>query len=95
MRDEWVKTMKAQAPSRAFDVMRRAGILGVTCPELCSRASGMEQNRWHAYDVWRHGIECMDACVGDPILRIAALSHDVGKPADARVVRQDRRLHLL
>ncbi len=80
VRDEWVKTMKARAPSRAFEVMRRTGILGVTCPELL-KGVGMEQNRWHAYDVWRHGLECMDACTGDPILRIAALLHDVGKPS--------------
>jgi tRNA nucleotidyltransferase (CCA-adding enzyme) len=63
----------------AFDVMRETGILGVTCPELLEGV-GMEQNKYHAYDVWRHGMECMDACVGDPILRIAALLHDVGKP---------------
>ena len=25
-------------------------------------------------------MECMDACIGDPILRIAAVLHDVGKP---------------
>jgi tRNA nucleotidyltransferase (CCA-adding enzyme) len=79
VRDEWVKTMKARAPSRAFEVMRRTGILDVTCPDLIAGV-GMEQNRWHAYDVWRHGLECMDACVGDAILRIAALLHDVGKP---------------
>jgi tRNA nucleotidyltransferase (CCA-adding enzyme) len=66
-------------PSRAFDVMLRTGILEVTCPELVEGV-GMAQNKWHAYDVWRHGVECMDACVGDPILRIAALLHDVGKP---------------
>jgi tRNA nucleotidyltransferase (CCA-adding enzyme) len=41
----------------------------------------MEQNRFHAYDVFGHAMECMDACTGDPILRIAALLHDVGKPA--------------
>jgi tRNA nucleotidyltransferase (CCA-adding enzyme) len=40
----------------------------------------MVQNKWHAYDVWRHGMECMDACEADPILRLAALLHDVGKP---------------
>jgi len=40
----------------------------------------MEQNKWHAFDVWRHGMECMDACQADPVLRIAALLHDVGKP---------------
>lgn len=79
VRDEWLKTMKAKRPSRAFDVMRTSGILGVTCPELLEGV-GMEQNKWHAFDVWRHGMECMDACVGDPVLRIAALLHDVGKP---------------
>ena len=79
VRDEWIKTMKARVPSVAFEVMRRTGILEVTCPELLEGV-GMQQNRWHGYDVWRHGLECMDACDGDPILRIAALLHDVGKP---------------
>jgi tRNA nucleotidyltransferase (CCA-adding enzyme) len=82
VRDEWLKTMKAPRPSLAFDVMRRTGILAITCPELLEGVE-MEQNRWHAYDVWRHGMECMDACVegqSDPILRIAAMLHDVGKP---------------
>jgi tRNA nucleotidyltransferase (CCA-adding enzyme) len=79
VRDEWLKTMKARAPSRAFEVMRRTGILEVTCPEL-AEGFGMEQNRWHAFDVWRHVLECMDACSGDPVLRVAALLHDVGKP---------------
>jgi tRNA nucleotidyltransferase (CCA-adding enzyme) len=79
VRDEWIKTMKARLPSRALDVMQRTGILGVTCPELLEGV-GMEQNKWHAFDVWRHGLECMDACPSDPVLRIAALLHDVGKP---------------
>jgi tRNA nucleotidyltransferase (CCA-adding enzyme) len=79
VRDEWLKTMKARKPSRAFEVMRRTGLLGVTCPELLEGV-GIQQNKWHAYDVWRHGLECMDACEGDPILRVAALLHDVGKP---------------
>jgi tRNA nucleotidyltransferase (CCA-adding enzyme) len=60
--------------------MLRGGILGVTCPELVLGV-GMEQNRYHAFDVFQHAMECMDACSGDPILRIAALLHDVGKPA--------------
>ena len=79
VRDEWVKAMKARAPSRAFEVMRETGILEVTCPELLEGV-GLGQNRYHAYDVWTHGLACMDACVGDPVLRIAALLHDVGKP---------------
>lgn len=79
VRDEWVKTMKGKQPSRAFEVMRTSGMLAITCPELLEGV-GMAQNKWHAYDVWRHGMACMDACAGDPVLRIAALLHDVGKP---------------
>ena len=94
VRDEWVKTMKARAPSRAFDVMRKTGILGVTCPELLEGV-GMEQNKWHAYDVWRHGMECLDACAGDPILRIAALLHDVGKPRTRAWSDKTQRLDVL
>jgi tRNA nucleotidyltransferase (CCA-adding enzyme) len=80
VRDEWLKAMKAREPSRAFEVMRETGILEVTCPELLLGVA-MEQNRWHAYDVWHHALACMDACAADPVLRIAALLHDVGKPA--------------
>jgi tRNA nucleotidyltransferase (CCA-adding enzyme) len=79
VRDEWVKTMKARTPSRAFEVMRASGILAVSCPEMLEGV-GVEQNKWHEFDVWRHAMECMDACKGDPILRVAALLHDVGKP---------------
>lgn len=79
VRDEWVKTMKAARPSRAFEVMRTSGMLAVTCPELLEGVD-MAQNKWHAFTVWRHGMACMDACSGDPVLRIAALLHDVGKP---------------
>jgi tRNA nucleotidyltransferase (CCA-adding enzyme) len=79
VRDEWIKTMKAKKPSRAFEVMRTSGILGVSCPELLEGV-GLEQNKWHTFDVWGHAMACLDACVGDPVLRIAALLHDVGKP---------------
>lgn len=79
VRDEWLKAMRARQPSRAFEVMRTTGMLAITCPELLEGV-GMAQNKWHAFDVWRHGMACMDACPGDPVLRIAALLHDVGKP---------------
>ncbi len=80
VRDEWTKTMKAKSPSRAFEVMREGRILEVVCPELLLGV-GMEQNKYHSFDVWGHAMACVDACSGDPILRIAALFHDVGKPA--------------
>lgn len=79
VRDEWMKTMKAKKPSTAFEIMRTTGILGITLPEMLDSV-GMQQNRYHAYDVWNHALACLDACEGDAVLRIAALVHDIGKP---------------
>jgi tRNA nucleotidyltransferase (CCA-adding enzyme) len=80
VRDEWIKALKAKRPSRAFDVMRQHGLLEVSAPEVMPQV-GCEQNKWHRYDVWGHALACVDACVGDPILRLSAFLHDVGKPA--------------
>ncbi len=79
VRDEWMRTMEAKTPSRAFEVMRESGILGVTCPELMEQV-GCEQNRFHNYDVWKHSMVCMDASPTKPLQRVAALLHDLGKP---------------
>lgn len=79
VREEWLKAMTARAPSRAFEVMRRTGILEVTYPELLEQV-GCEQNKWHAYDVWNHTMHVLDESEGGPIERVAALLHDVAKP---------------
>jgi tRNA nucleotidyltransferase (CCA-adding enzyme) len=79
IREEWMKTMKARAPSRAFEVMREHGLLAITGPELMESV-GCEQNRFHAYDVWGHAMHCMDNCPSNAALRMAGLLHDVGKP---------------
>ncbi|MCC6522171.1 MAG: hypothetical protein IT373_05875, partial [Polyangiaceae bacterium] len=70
--DEWLKIMAAERPSVAFEIMRRTGMLAITCPELCEGVD-CEQNRWHGFDVWRHTLAVVDACEGDDILRVAAL----------------------
>lgn len=79
VRDEWLKAMRARRPSVAFEIMRRTELLAITCPEMIESV-GCEQNRWHAFDVWGHAMACLDACTPEPILRVAALMHDIGKP---------------
>jgi tRNA nucleotidyltransferase (CCA-adding enzyme) len=79
VREEWLKAMKARAPSRAFEVMRQTGILEVTYPELLEQV-GCVQNQWHAYDVWDHTMRVLDESEGGPVERMAALLHDVAKP---------------
>ncbi|HET9029954.1 MAG TPA: HD domain-containing protein [Candidatus Aquilonibacter sp.] len=79
--DELIKLFdRAAKPSIGLRIMHETGVLTHVWPELLEGV-GVEQNEWHAYDVWRHNLESMDATPpGDPLLRIAALLHDVGKP---------------
>jgi tRNA nucleotidyltransferase (CCA-adding enzyme) len=59
--------------------MREHGLLAITAPELVESV-GCVQNKYHAYDVWGHALHCLDECPAVPILRVAGLFHDVGKP---------------
>jgi len=78
---EWLKAMAADKPSTAFHIMMVTGMLQVHVPEMLPMF-GCTQNAYHAYDVWQHTMKVLDACsVEDPILRVAALFHDICKPA--------------
>lgn len=79
--DEFTKLLvQAPKPSAGFELLRETGVLAYVWPELLE-GIGVEQNEWHAYPVYRHNLETLDAVApGDLVLRLAALLHDVGKP---------------
>jgi tRNA nucleotidyltransferase (CCA-adding enzyme) len=78
--DELVKLFAAARPSVGLHLLQQTGVLAQLWPELVEGV-GVEQNEWHAYDVWRHSLATMDASPpGDLVSRLAALLHDVGKP---------------
>ncbi|HEY9180868.1 MAG TPA: HD domain-containing protein, partial [Candidatus Baltobacteraceae bacterium] len=79
--EEFTKLLvQAPKPSAGFELLRQTGVLAHVWPELLE-GEGVEQNEWHAYDVYRHNLETLDAApAGDLVLRLAALLHDVGKP---------------
>jgi tRNA nucleotidyltransferase (CCA-adding enzyme) len=79
--DELAKLfVKARKPSIGLELLRETGVLGFLWPELLEGV-GIEQNEWHAYDVWTHLLATLDASPpGDLTIRLAALLHDVGKP---------------
>lgn len=78
--EEFVKVLGAERPSIGFALLAETGVLEYVWPELLE-GDGVEQNRWHRFDVWRHSLATLDAVPpGDPVLRLAALLHDVAKP---------------
>ena len=89
IRDELIKIMKTDKPSRAFKTMARTGLLDVVIPEL-SDCIGCGQNpKHHSYPVFEHLIYATDAACGlteSLDVRFSALCHDLGK-APTRAVK--------
>jgi putative nucleotidyltransferase with HDIG domain len=79
IRDELLKLLGSPKPSRGLTLMRVTGLLGEVIPELLEGV-GCTQNRFHKHDVFEHTLNVVDDTVGDPIRRMGALLHDVGKP---------------
>ncbi|HTJ28127.1 MAG TPA: HD domain-containing protein [Candidatus Limnocylindria bacterium] len=81
--EEFGKLLSAATPSAGIEILRAAGVLAEIWPELLEGVE-VDQNDWHAYDVYRHNLATLDAApADDPVLRLAALLHDVGKPRTA------------
>jgi len=87
VRAELERLMEAPRPSVGFELMRSAGLLELWMVEL-TRCAGVPQNRFHAHDVYEHSLRTCDAApVEKPLVRWAALLHDIGKP-DTRIERE-------
>lgn len=65
----------------AGELAARAGRFTDAIPELIPMLGFAQHNPHHDKDVWRHTLAVVAAAPADPILRWAALLHDVGKPA--------------
>ena len=66
-------------PAQGLRCIHEIGALPYTIPELIP-AVGFEQNKFHMHDVFEHTLWVLDRAAPDPILRWAAVFHDVGKP---------------
>lgn len=57
-----------------------ADVLAVPIPELAPMFGFEQHNPHHDKDVWNHTIAVVESIDCDPVLRWAALLHDIGKP---------------
>lgn len=58
-----------------------AGVITVVLPELAPMFGFGQKNPHHDKDVWHHTLAVVEAAPVEPVLRWAALLHDIGKPA--------------
>ena len=75
------KLLAAERPSAGLRLMAETGLLAVVLPELDAQR-GVPQNKIEGEDLFDHTLRTVDAApAGRPVVRLAALLHDVGKPA--------------
>ncbi len=80
VRDELQKILLSPIPSRAFGLLEGTGLLAEILPEL-SACRGVDQRGMHIHDVLDHLYASVDAAPPELVLRLAAILHDIGKPA--------------
>jgi poly(A) polymerase/tRNA nucleotidyltransferase (CCA-adding enzyme) len=75
------KLLVAPTPSVGLRLMADAGLLTPISPALAAQR-GIPQNKVPGEDLWDHTLRSTDAAPATrPVVRLAALLHDIGKPA--------------
>jgi len=77
---EFLKMLGSRQPAKAIELLDETGLLACIIPELLA-TKGVEQGGHHTTDVWTHSLDALATCPStDPIVRLATLLHDIGKP---------------
>ncbi len=78
---ELAKLLAAPRPSVGLRLAEATGLLAVISPELAAQR-GIPQHKIPGEDLWDHTLRTVDAAPAErPVVRLAALLHDIGKPA--------------
>ena len=75
------KLLGAPLPSVGLRLLADTGLLEPISPDLAAQR-GIPQNKVAGEDLWDHTLRSVDAAPATrPVVRMAALLHDIGKPA--------------
>ncbi len=92
VRDELWRLMAGRAPGRGIDLLVATGLVRHVLPELVDLAACIDPDHRHK-DVYAHTLAVLDNAIAleregpDVELRLAALLHDIGKPATREIHR--------
>ncbi|QDZ16875.1 CCA tRNA nucleotidyltransferase [Humibacter ginsenosidimutans] len=95
IRDELVKLLSCDDPAPGLELLVETGLADRFLPELPALRLEIDEHHHHK-DVYRHTLTVVEQAIGyeqerhpgeapDVVLRLAALLHDIGKPATRRL----------
>ncbi len=90
IRDELTKILMSEKPSIGLILLKNSGLLDHFLPEFARLAGVEERDGYGHKDVLYHTAQVVDnicSYTEDPILRFAAMFHDIGKPPVKRFRR--------
>ena len=90
-RDEFEKIMKSPLPSVGLKMLEETGLMKIFLPEflVCRGCIQSDYRAFHEFDVLDHLYYACDGAPSEKLnVRLAALFHDIGKPAAKKLVRE-------
>lgn len=84
--EEFIRIIDAPTPMQGMVMLEKLGLVEYILPEI-KEAIGCEQGGAHAYDVYEHILRTLQAAADKGFsteMRLAALLHDIAKPATRR-----------
>lgn len=92
IRDELLKILASPYPKDGILLLFSGGLLQYILPEMLT-TRGVEQAGHHTKDVWLHSLDSLAGCPSpNPIIRLAALIHDLGKPTAKKNLGPDKTI---
>lgn len=91
-RDEFEKVLCSPKPSVGLKLMEETGVLSMFIPEFdcCRNCIQSDYRAFHKFDVLDHLFYACDGAPKDKLnIRLAALFHDIGKPAAKKMVTEE------
>jgi poly(A) polymerase len=92
IRDELDKLLAGERPGEGLHLLVETGLADVFVPELPALSLEQDPVQRHK-DVLRHTYAVIERCEPDAVLRLAALLHDIGKPATRRITPDGVAFH--